>query len=70
MINYYTTPNSKHSALLVIDVQRDFTLVGAIAETPGTLKAVQYIKHLVQAYRDYGYPIIPIITYSIYYHLV
>ena len=47
MINYYTTPNSKHSALLVIDVQRDFTLMGAIAETPGTLKAVQYIKHLV-----------------------
>lgn len=61
MINYYTTPNSKHSALLVIDVQRDFTLVGAIAETPGTLKAVQYIKHLVQAYRDHGYPIIHVI---------
>jgi hypothetical protein len=29
----YLPPDKKHSALLIIDVQRDFTLIGAVAET-------------------------------------
>jgi nicotinamidase-related amidase len=57
----YITPDKKHSALLIIDVQHDFTLAGAIAQTPGTLQAVQYIQRLVQAYREQGYPIIHIV---------
>ena len=57
----YITPDREHSALLIIDVQRDFTLLGATAEIPGTLQAVHYIRHLVQVYREQGYPIIHII---------
>ena len=36
-------------------------LMAATAEIPGTLQAVQYIQHLVQVYREHGYPIIHII---------
>ena len=47
----YIRPDNSHSALLVIDVQRDFTLVGAPFEIPGTFNAVNYIKSLVLDYR-------------------
>jgi nicotinamidase-related amidase len=60
-MNDYITPDREHSALLIIDVQRDFTLMGATAEVPGTLKAVHYIQRLAQVYREQGYPIIHII---------
>ncbi|HZC48521.1 MAG TPA: isochorismatase family protein [Nitrososphaeraceae archaeon] len=60
-MNGYITPDREHSALLIVDVQRDFTLMGAIAEIPGTLQAVQYIQRLVQVYRERDYPIIHII---------
>ena len=54
-MNDYITPDREHSALLIIDVQRDFTLMGAIAEIPGTLQAVQYIQRLVHIYREQEY---------------
>ena len=57
----YIRPDNSHSALLVIDVQRDFTLVGAPFEIPGTFNAVNYIKSLVLDYRKKGYPIIHVI---------
>ncbi len=60
-MNDYITPDREHSALLIIDVQRDFTLMDATGEIPGTLQAVQYIQHIVQVYREHGYPIIHII---------
>jgi nicotinamidase-related amidase len=60
-MNDYITPDREHSALLIIDVQRDFTLMGAIAEISGTLQAVYYIQRLAQVYREQGYPIIHII---------
>jgi nicotinamidase-related amidase len=60
-MNDYIIPDREHSALLIIDDQRDFTLMGATAEIPGTLQAVQYIQHLIQVYREHGYPIIHII---------
>jgi nicotinamidase-related amidase len=60
-MNDYITPDREHSVLLIIDVQRDFTLIGAIAEIPGTLQAVQYIQRLVHVYREQGYLIIHII---------
>jgi nicotinamidase-related amidase len=60
-MNDYITPDRENSALLIIDVQRDFTLRGAIAEIPGTLQAVHYIQLLVHVYREQDYPIIHII---------
>lgn len=58
MIDEYTKPINKHSALLIIDVQRDFTLDCGGAAIPGTLQAVSYIEPLVEEYRKRGYPII------------
>jgi nicotinamidase-related amidase len=55
------TPDRKHSALLIIDVQRDFILIGAIAEIPGTLTSVPCIKRLVQGYREVRLPIVHVI---------
>jgi nicotinamidase-related amidase len=66
MSNEYTKPVNKHSALLIIDVQHDFTLKGGSAEIPGTMQAVSYIKSLVEGYRKRGYPIIHVIRL---YHL-
>jgi nicotinamidase-related amidase len=60
-MNDYITPDREHSTLLIIDVQRNFTLMGATAEIPDTLHAVQYIQHLVHVYTEKGYPIIHII---------
>src|SRR5262245_41712369 len=60
-MNRYIAPDIAHSALLVIDVQRDFALDGAPAEIPGTLRAVPHIKNLVNEYRSAGYPIIHVI---------
>ena len=61
MSDEYITPDRKHSALLIIDVQRDFTLKDAAAEIPGTSTSVQYIKSLVQGYREVGHPIVHVI---------
>ena len=57
----YITPDRNHSALLIIDVQCDFTLIGAVAEIPGTLTSVSCIKRLVQGYREVGLPIVHVI---------
>jgi nicotinamidase-related amidase len=54
----YISPDRKHSALIIIDVQRDFTLIGSSTEIPGTFQVVQYIRSLVQAYREPARPII------------
>lgn len=43
----YVRPGSTHSALIIIDVQRDATLARAAIEIPGTLQAVPFIKRLV-----------------------
>jgi hypothetical protein len=51
-MNDYIAPDREHSALLIIDVQRDFNLMGSIAKIPGTLQAVQYIQRLAQVYRE------------------
>ena len=57
----YIKPDNKHSALLVIDVQRDFTLLGAVGEIPGTLTTVAFIKLLTQKYREIGFPVVHVI---------
>lgn len=33
----YISPDNKHSALIIIDMQRDFTLPATTVETPGTI---------------------------------
>ncbi len=60
-MNEYIFPDKTNSALLIIDVQRDFTLSGAPAEISGTLLVVEPIQRLVHAYRAEGKPIIHII---------
>jgi nicotinamidase-related amidase len=52
-----TSPNPKKSLLLTIDVQRDFTLPGALAEIAGTAAAVPNMVRLVDAFRAAGRPI-------------
>lgn len=59
--NKYTLPDKKHSALLTIDVQRDFTLPDSPSEIPGTNQAVKYIGPLVKAFRKLSRPIIHVI---------
>ena len=59
--DYYTSPDNNHSALIIIDVQRDFTLIGSSTEIPGTFQVVQYIRSLVQAYRELAHPIIHVV---------
>jgi nicotinamidase-related amidase len=57
----YISPDRNHSALLIIDVQRDFTLMGATSEVPGTLQAIPYMQCLVQSYRGLRLPIVHVI---------
>ena len=59
--DYYTSPDNNHSVLIIIDVQRDFTLIGSSTEIPGTFQAVKYIQPLVQAYRELGHPVIHVV---------
>ncbi|MGI0001582.1 MAG: cysteine hydrolase family protein [Nitrososphaeraceae archaeon] len=62
-MNYdnYTSPDRKHTALIIIDVQRDFTVRDSAAEIPGTFRAAQYIKPLVQLYRKLHHPVIHVV---------
>lgn len=60
-MDHYTEPHWTHSALLTIDVQRDFTVPGAPALIPGTQEIVPAIQRLVRAYRSAHLPIIHVI---------
>jgi nicotinamidase-related amidase len=57
----YTAPQWERSALLTIDVQRDFTLHEAVLTIPGTAEAVHAMSTLAQAYREAGLPIVHIV---------
>ncbi len=57
----YLCPDWQNSALITIDVQRDFSLDGAIAEIPGTKEAVSHILRLLKAFRKTGLPIFHIV---------
>ncbi len=51
MADRYTTPIPQSSALLTIDVQRDFTDRGAVAEIPGTGDCLPAMQRILEAYR-------------------
>jgi nicotinamidase-related amidase len=57
----YIMPDRNRSALLIVDVQRDFTLKGAISEIQGTLQTIPHIQRLVHKYREKGYPIFHVV---------
>ena len=44
--------------MIIIDVQRDFTLSGGSAEIPGTIQDIPYIQDLTQGCKKLGYPVI------------
>ncbi len=51
-------PRSDRTALLTIDVQRDFALPSSPAHIPGTAQAAQRIAGLLEAFRLAGRPIV------------
>ena len=57
----YTTPDPRRSVLLTIDVQRDFTNPGAIAEIPGTSACVPAMRRVLDAYRQQRWPIVHVV---------
>ena len=61
MEDYLTSPDNNHSALIIIDMQRDFILPAATAEIPGTIQSVPKIQQLAQKYRKIDRPIIHMI---------
>ena len=57
----YIEPDEKHSALIIIDVQKDFTLKNAPAEISGTLQVVPNIQWIVNHHRKQKLPIFHVI---------
>jgi len=57
----YVRPDPTSSALLTIDVQRDFTDEGAPAEIEGTRAAVPGMRDVVEAFRADGAPIVHVV---------
>lgn len=50
-MNSYTEPHRNTAALIIIDMQRDFSLPGAPLEIAGTVDAIPRIRHLLSAFR-------------------
>jgi nicotinamidase-related amidase len=57
----YTIPSPARSALLTIDVQRDFTDPGAVAEIQGTLERVPAMRRVLEVYRQHRLPIVHVV---------
>ncbi len=57
----YTQPHAERSALVIIDVQRDFTLHGAKFQIPGTMECLDQINGLLHAFRSTGRPIFHVV---------
>jgi nicotinamidase-related amidase len=60
-LSRYTRPEPARSALLTIDVQRDFTEPGAPAEITGTMDCVPAMATILDAYRRAGLPVIHVV---------
>jgi nicotinamidase-related amidase len=57
----YTAPDFKTSALLTIDVQRDFTDPGAPAEIAGTAERLPAMRRVLEFYRQKGLPVVHVV---------
>lgn len=60
-MNDYITPNRDRSALITIDMQRDFVLPGAPAEIAGTARIVPVLEQVASAFRKQGLPIVHVV---------
>lgn len=54
-------PNAERSALLTIDVQRDFSLPSSPSHVPGTLEAASRMKIVVDAFHAASRPIVHVV---------
>ena len=54
----YLSPERAKSALVTIDMQRDFTLPGGVAKIGGTLAVVPAVRRLVEVFREQARPIV------------
>lgn len=57
----YTSPDLARSALLIIDVQRDFSDPGAVAEIPGTHDRIPAMQRVLDSYRKHCLPIVHVV---------
>jgi len=57
----YTEPHPERSALVTIDMQRDFTLPGANFEVPGTVECLGQISGLLDAFRRMERPVVHVV---------
>ena len=57
----YTLPEPRSSALITIDVQNDFTLLGAPARIPGTSEVIPQIEIALDTFRIARRPIIHVV---------
>lgn len=57
----YTAPDWSNAALITVDVQRDFSLPGALAEIAGTAEAAPRMETVVRAFRRAGLPIVHVV---------
>ncbi len=58
MLHDHTTPHWPTSALVIIDLQRDFIDAGGALPVPGTAEVVKSVSSLAQAFRVAGRPIV------------
>jgi nicotinamidase-related amidase len=61
MHSKYTAPVPERSVLLTIDVQRDFTDPGAVAESPGTTDVLPAMERVLHVYREHRLPIVHVV---------
>jgi nicotinamidase-related amidase len=57
----YIAPDPARAALIVIDMQNDFTLPDAPARIPGTLEIVPAARTVLDAFRRHGRPIFHVV---------
>jgi len=61
MQDKYTAPVLSRSALLTIDVQRDFSDPGAAAEILGTHDCIPAMRRIIESYRRHRLPIVHVV---------
>jgi nicotinamidase-related amidase len=60
-MNKYIKPDWKHTALLTIDTQNDFSLPGAKFEIKGTFEIIPKMETILNTCRQHQIPIIHVI---------